>query len=81
MSLLPTFIITAPNSEPVYHDHKNMLQLAKKAVGSPKYKAWLKKSHFLPVWSEPIDGKDFTATKWEYIRLYLEQQGYKFEEI
>ena len=81
MSLLPTFIITAPNSEPVYHDHKNMLQLTKKAVGSPKYKAWLKKSHLLPVWNEPVDDKDFTATKWEYIQMYLQSQGYKFEEI
>lgn len=81
MSLLPTFIITAPNSEPVYHDHKNMLQLAKKAIGSPKYKAWLKKSHYLGVWDETVDNIKLRATKWEYIRLYLEQQGYKFEEI
>lgn len=77
-----TYIITSPaDNVPVYHNWKDMLQLTKKAISSPKYKSWLKASHLLPVWEETVDEVKMNATKWEYIKMYLEGMGYTFEEI
>lgn len=81
MSLLPQFIITQPGLSPTFYDWKAMMNLAKLAVNSDKYKAWLKRSHLLGVWDEPVDDKTFKSTKWQYVQLYLEGQGYLFEEI
>lgn len=77
-----TYIITSPvDNIPVYHNFKALMSLTKKAIASAKYNSWLKSSHLLPVWAEPIDDIKLKATKFEYIKMYMEGMGYKFEEI
>lgn len=82
MPLFHTYIITKPDNTSEYYDFKAMLKLTKKAIDSPKYQAWLKKAHLLPVWKDRVEETEFQVTKWEYIQIYLETQyGYKFQEV
>ena len=91
MSIFPSYIIKSPDGSAAYYNQtdyiKKMVEYSRLAVKSKNFISWCKSRGILnPVSTNTVDNENnetvkVTGTKELYLKEYLTECGFKFEEV